>query len=239
MTSAKASPPTAVVLMSGGLDSTTLLAEVVADGFRALPLIFRYGQRHEVEVAQAIHIARRMSAAAPLVLDLPYAQIGGSSLLGAGEIPAEPVGGAGAAGIPSTYVPARNLVFLSVAVAVAEARGAGDIFIGVNALDYSGYPDCRPAFIEAFAEVARLGTKLGVESSATAIRVHAPFIALRKADIIRRGLARGVDYAQTISCYDADPSGRACGRCESCGLRRRGFAEVGILDPTRYRPASV
>lgn len=225
--------PPAIVLASGGLDSTTLLAIAVEQGFRPLPLTFRYGQRHAIEVEFARRVARAFDLDEPLVLDLPYGSIGGSSLLGEGEIPDEPANGAGSQGIPSTYVPARNLVFLSFAIAVAESRGAHDVFIGANALDYSGYPDCRPEFLDAFEATANLGTREGVE--ARRFRVHRPLVALTKADIIRRGTALGVDYSLTVSCYTADENGAACGRCDSCGLRRRGFEEAGITDPTRYR----
>lgn len=242
--------PLAVVLTSGGLDSTTILAIAIERGFRPLPITFRYGQRHDVEIEFARRITTRLGLESPLLLDLPFGKIGGSSLLGDGEIPVSPPpvspplsdpnagGGRSVSGemesseIPSTYVPARNLVFLSIAVAVAEARGAHDIFIGVNALDYSGYPDCRPEFIDAFERAANLGTREGVEDRP--IRIHRPLIALTKADIIRRGVALGIDYALTVSCYAADDEGRACGVCDACGLRRRGFVEAKIDDPTIY-----
>jgi 7-cyano-7-deazaguanine synthase len=225
----------AVVLLSGGLDSSTLLAIVRATGLAPFPVTFRYGQTHAAEVRAAERIAAAQGAPPPLVLDLPFGRIGGSALLGEGAIPDEPPGGAGRAGIPATYVPARNLIFLSLAVAVAEARGLRDIAIGVNALDYSGYPDCRPEFLEAFARAADRGTRDGSTAGAPWWRVHAPLVGLTKAEIIRRGAALGVDFAATVSCYAADDDGRACGRCDSCGLRRRGFAEAGIADPTRYR----
>ncbi|MCA8962248.1 MAG: 7-cyano-7-deazaguanine synthase QueC [Planctomycetes bacterium] len=234
----RSSSPSAIVLASGGLDSTTVLAIAEADGFRPIPLVFRYGQRHEVEVQHAQRIAASRGLSGSLVvLDLPYSSIGGSSLLGEGEVPDEPAEGAGSGGIPSTYVPARNLVFLSLAVAVAEARGARDIYIGVNALDYSGYPDCRPAFLDAFARTANLATKAGTtpEDGVPHFRLHAPLVELDKAAIIRRGVELGVDYSFTVSCYRADEEGLACGTCDSCGLRRRGFERAGVPDPTRYR----
>jgi 7-cyano-7-deazaguanine synthase len=231
----EADRPAAVVLLSGGLDSSTVLAIARAEGLAPLPLTFRYGQTHAVEVRAAERVAAAQGAPPPVVLDLPFGRIGGSALLGEGAIPDEPAGGAGRSGIPATYVPARNLVFLSLAVAVAEARGARDIAIGVNALDYSGYPDCRPEFIEAFAHAADRGTRDGSTATSPWWRIHVPLIGLSKADIIRRGTALGVDFSLTVSCYAADGEGRACGRCDSCGLRRRGFAEAGIADPTRYR----
>jgi len=228
--------PGAVVLFSGGLDSSTVLAIARAEGFAALPVTFRYGQTHVAEVRAAERVAESLGARPPLHLELPFARIGGSALLGVGGIPDEPAGGAGSGGIPATYVPARNLVFLSVAVAIAEARGIRDIYIGANALDSSGYPDCRPRFIEAFARAADLGTREGSQGGEGPWwRIRAPLIALTKAEIIRRGTELGVDYSLTVSCYAADDEGRACGRCDSCGLRRRGFMAAGIPDPTRYR----
>ena len=233
-------PPRAVVLFSGGLDSTTVLAIARDEGYDPIALTFRYGQRHVVEVERAAAIATEMGAD-HLVLDLPYAAIGGSALIGTGTsgdgtVPAEPTEGAGAGGIPATYVPARNLVFLSLAVAVAEAHGCRDLYLGVNALDYSGYPDCRAEFLEAFLEAAHRGTRDGSTSSeAVWWRLHAPLVALSKSDIVRRGAELGVDFARTLSCYDPNRAGRACGRCDSCGLRRRGFAEAGIDDPTLYQ----
>lgn len=235
---ARAAAPGAVVLFSGGLDSTTALAIARAEGFAPLPVTFRYGQTHASEVRAAARVAAALGAPAPLLLDLPFGGIGGSALLGEGTIPDEPAEGAGSAGIPVTYVPARNLAFLSLAVALAEARGMRDIYIGVNALDSSGYPDCRPAFIEAFARAADLGTREGTTRGGAAgpfWRIRAPLIGLTKAEIIRRGAELGVDYSLTVSCYDADDAGRACGRCDACGLRRRGFAAAGLPDPTRYR----
>ena len=225
----------AVVLMSGGLDSTTVLAIARDEGWTPLPITFRYGQTHEVEVGRAEHIVRSLGISEHLVLPVPFEVIGGSALLGEGAIPAEPPGGAGGGEIPSTYVPARNTVFLALAAAVAEARAIRDIFVGVNALDYSGYPDCRPEFIAAFEAMLNLGTRAGVTSDEPWFRIHAPLVELRKSQIIQRGAALGVDYSETVSCYDPDPQGRACGRCDSCGLRRRGFQEADVPDPTRYR----
>jgi len=227
--------PLAIVLSSGGLDSTTVLALALRDGYRPVPLTFRYGQRHFAEVAQAqrVHDALGALADPTVVLDLPYNEIGGSALLGEGEIPEEPAGGAGSGAIPSTYVPGRNLVFLSLAAALAEARGARDVFIGVNSVDYSGYPDCRPEFIASAERTIQIGTREGAEGRP--IRIQTPLIHLGKSEIIQLGLRLGVDYSETVSCYDADNEGRACGRCESCGLRRRGFESAGVPDPTRYR----
>ncbi len=230
-----ANSPGAVVLHSGGLDSSTVLAIARADGFDPLPVSFRYGQTHAIEVRAAMNVTAALGVRAPLEVDLPFGQIGGSALLGEGEIPAEPPEGAGSGGIPATYVPARNLIFLAFAVGIAEARGLRDIYIGVNALDYSGYPDCRREFIEAFARAADHGTRDGSTAGETWWRIHTPLIDATKAEIIRRGAELGVDYSLTVSCYDPDESGLACGRCDACGLRRRGFAEAGISDPTRYR----
>ncbi|MHC4935323.1 MAG: 7-cyano-7-deazaguanine synthase QueC [Planctomycetota bacterium] len=230
--------PSAVVLFSGGLDSSTILAIAIEEGFAPIPVSFLYGQNHAVEVEAARRVARSLGAPAPLELELPFGRIGGSSLLGDGPIPAEPPEGAGQGGIPSTYVPARNLTFLSLAVGIAEARGARDIFIGVNALDYSGYPDCRPAFIEAFRRAADAGTRDGSTAGDAADagwwRIHTPLLELTKAQIVSRGHALGVDHSLTLSCYDPTPTGLACGRCDSCGLRRRGFEEAGLDDPTPY-----
>lgn len=228
-------PTPSIVLLSGGLDSSTVLAIARADGYDPVPLTFRYGQTHAAEVRAAGAVARSLGAPEPIVLDLPFDRIGGSALLGEGEIPDEPAEGAGTGGVPTTYVPARNLVFLSLAVATAEARGVRDIHIGVNAIDYSGYPDCRPEFIAAFAAAADRGTREGSGAGEAYWRVHTPLRDLSKASIIRRGQELGLDHALTVSCYDADEEGRACGRCDSCGLRRRGFEEAGFPDPTRYR----
>ena len=228
-----ASPP-AVVLFSGGLDSSTVLAIALEEGFQPIPVTFLYGQNHAIEVEAADRVAKSLRVVPPLKLELPFGQIGGSSLLGEGAIPKEPEGGAGSGEIPSTYVPARNLTFLSFAIGIAEARGARDIFIGVNALDYSGYPDCRPQFIDAFVRAANLGTRDGSTAEEPWWRIHTPLIELTKAQIITRGTALGVDYSETISCYDPTSAGQACGVCDSCGLRRRGFEDAEIPDPTRY-----
>ena len=220
----------AVVLVSGGLDSATCLAIARAEGFRCHALSFAYGQRHEAELQAAGRVADALGVQQHRVMNIDLAAFGGSALTDrAIAVPEAPV-----AGIPLTYVPARNTVFLSLALAWAEVLGAQDIFIGVNAVDYSGYPDCRPEFIAAFERLANLATRAGVEGG-TPVRIRTPLIALAKADIIRRGLALGVRFGDTVSCYQADADGRACGRCDSCRLRREGFAAAGVADPTRYR----
>lgn len=217
----------AVVLLSGGLDSYTAGAIARADGFDLYALSVVYGQRHRVELEAARRVALALRVKRHVELSLDLSAFGGSSLVGDGEVPKDrDVDGQG---IPSTYVPARNTVFLSLALAWAESVGARDLVIGVNALDYSGYPDCRPEFIRAFEQLASLATRAGVEGGR--FRVHAPLIDLSKADIIRRGLALGLDYGLTHSCYDPDPGGSPCGRCDSCQLRARGFAEAGVPDP--------
>lgn len=226
----------AIVLTSGGLDSATVLAMTRADGFEITAVTFRYGQVHDVEVERASKVVRAQGVAEHLVLDLPLDRVGGSALLGDGDIPDEPAAGAGSGPIPVTYVPARNLIFLSMAVGVAEARSSRDIFIGVNAVDFSGYPDCRPEFIAAFRTAANLGTREGSTHGEPWFRVHMPLAELTKAQIIRHGTRLGVDFADTVSCYRADSAGRACGRCDACGLRSRGFAEAGVSDPTSYLP---
>ena len=221
----------AVVLVSGGLDSATALAIARDAGFECHALSVDYGQRHESELIAA----RRVTAAldVPLmILPLDLRTIGGSALTDDIDVPEEETDG-----IPVTYVPARNTIMLSLAVGYAEVLGADDIFIGVNAVDYSGYPDCRPEFIAAFQAMARLATRAGVEGAPTTI--HTPLIDLSKADIIRKGMALGVDYALTVSCYQADEEGRACGRCDSCRIRRAGFAAAGVEDPTEYAPEPV
>jgi len=219
----------AVVLLSGGLDSATLLAIARRDGYACHALSFAYGQRHRAELDAAVRVAKALHAVEHKTVSLDLSAIGGSALTDSSiPVPDHPT-----AGIPSTYVPARNTVFLSVAVGWAEVLGAGDIFIGVNAVDYSGYPDCRPEFIEAFQQVANLGTKAGVEGQG--IRIQAPLVTLSKAEIIKFGTGLGVDYGLTVSCYTADSEGRACGACDSCRLRRQGFIEAGLADPTRYR----
>ena len=219
----------AVVLLSGGLDSATTLALAKSEGRDSFPLSFAYGQRHGHELEAARRVAASLGARVPVVFDLDLRLFGGSALTAEIAVPKDAVG---AAGIPVTYVPARNTIFLAVAVGYAEAIGAGEIWIGVNAVDFSGYPDCRPAYVEAFQRVIETGTKSGVESGQPKIR--APLIDMTKAAIVRRGVELGVDYGLTHSCYDPDPTGAACGHCDSCILRRRGFEEAGVNDPTRY-----
>jgi 7-cyano-7-deazaguanine synthase len=218
-----------VVLVSGGLDSAVLLAVARSEGFACHALSFDYGQRHRAEIEAARRVAAALGAASHKVLELDLTQIGGSALTDAGI----PVPEAPAEGIPVTYVPARNTVFLSLALGYAEVAGAADLFIGVNAVDYSGYPDCRPEYIAAFQTLARLATRAGVEGAP--ITVHTPLIRLSKAEIISRGAGLGVDFSLTVSCYQADAEGRACGLCDSCRFRRQGFAAAGIPDPTTYR----
>ena len=218
----------AVLLLSGGLDSYTAGAIARADGYELFALTIRYGQVHAREVEAARHVASALGAARHVEMDVPLSQFGGSALVGDGAIPKDRPLDAG--DIPSTYVPARNTVFLSLAMAFAEVTGAEAIVIGVNALDYSGYPDCRPEFLRAFEQVAALATRAGVQGQP--LRILAPLVALSKADIIRRGLALGLNYCLTVSCYDPQPDGRPCGRCDSCRLRARGFAEAGAVDPS-------
>jgi len=219
----------AVVLLSGGLDSATCLAIARAEGHDCHALSFAYGQRHEVELAAARRVAVALGAVEHRVMQIDLAAFGGSALTDAAiAVPEAP-----SPGIPVTYVPARNTVFLSLALAWCEVLGARDIYIGVNAVDYSGYPDCRPAFIEAFERVANLATRAGVEGDGR-LRIRAPLIALSKAQIVRRGGELGVDYAVTVSCYLADAEGRACGRCDSCRIRLRGFRDAGVADPIEY-----
>jgi 7-cyano-7-deazaguanine synthase len=217
----------AVILLSGGLDSATAGAIARADGFDLCALTIAYGQRHAVELVAARRVAAALGVVRHVELGIDLAAFGGSALTGAGDVPKDRA--LDDPGIPQTYVPARNTVFLSLALAWAESLGVSDLVIGVNALDYSGYPDCRPAFIEAFESLANVATKAGVEG--TRFRIHTPLIALSKADIIRRGLALGVDYGLTHSCYDPMPDGHPCGHCDSCVLRARGFAECGVADP--------
>jgi 7-cyano-7-deazaguanine synthase len=220
--------PTAVVLLSGGLDSYTAAAVARRDGFDVCALSFRYGQRHRQEIEAASRVARSVGVARHLVLDLDLTAIGGSSLTSS-EVAVPKDRDVGGADIPSTYVPARNTIFLSVALGWAEVLGASDIFIGVNALDYSGYPDCRPEFIHAFEQLARVATRAGVEGRA--LTVHTPLMMLTKADIIRLGLELGLDYGLTLSCYDPAADFTPCGRCDSCQLRIAGFAAAGVPDP--------
>lgn len=219
------SRPPAVVLLSGGLDSATTLAIAKTEGFEPYALSFRYGQRHAVELDAARKVAAQIGVAEHRIVDIDLRAFGGSALTADIPVPTEP-----SLGIPVTYVPARNTIFLSFALAWCEVLGTADIFIGVNAVDYGGYPDCRPEFIRAFEALANLATKAGVEGRVK-FKVHAPLIAMSKEAIIRRGLALGVDYGLTRSCYQPDAEGRACGACDSCRIRRKGFAEVGIADP--------
>jgi 7-cyano-7-deazaguanine synthase len=223
-------PKPAIVLLSGGLDSATCLAMARSQGFDCYCLSFDYGQRHNAELRAAARVADALGAAGHRVLDLGLAQFGGSALTDT-SIPV-PTNGV-QPGIPVTYVPARNTIMLSLALAWAEVLGSLDIFVGVNAVDYSGYPDCRPEYIAAFETMANLATRAGVEGHK--LSIHAPLIALTKAEIIRTGTNLGVDYGLTVSCYQADGEGRACGVCDSCRLRAEGFATAGIPDPTRYR----
>lgn len=219
----------AVVLVSGGMDSAVVLAIARARGFETFALSVRYGQRHSAELDAAARNAASLGAAAHKVVEVDLRSIGGSALTADIDVPESP-----SEGIPVTYVPARNTIMLSVALGWAEVLGATDLFCGVNAVDYSGYPDCRPEFIAAFERLANLATKAGVEGGG--LRVHAPLIAMSKADIVVEGLRLGVDFAQTVSCYQADAEGRACGRCDACRLRAEGFVKAGAPDTTRYQP---
>lgn len=221
----------AVVLLSGGLDSTTVLAYAIDKGYSCYCLSFRYGQRQEIELARAAQISESMGAAEHMILNLDLDSIGGSALTDDIAVPKSRSTQEMESHIPITYVPARNIIFLSHALALAEVKGASDIFLGINAVDYSGYPDCRPEFLKAFAEMANLGTKAGVLGKP--FRFHAPLIKLSKKEIIELGGELGVDYSLTHSCYD--PQGeKACGRCDACLLRLRGFAEAGLKDPITY-----
>lgn len=220
----------AIVLLSGGLDSATTLAIARAEGYRCHALSFAYGQRHEAELDAATKIAESIGVASHRVMRIDLAQFGGSALTADLAVPKGRSATAMQHGVPVTYVPARNTIFLSFALAFAEVIDAHQIFIGVTAVDYSGYPDCRPEFIAAFQHAARLGTRL------SDLTIHTPLIALSKREIIARGLGLGVDYGLTHSCYDPDPTGAACGECDACQLRLRGFAELGIVDPARYAP---
>jgi 7-cyano-7-deazaguanine synthase len=223
----------AVVLLSGGLDSATVAAIARHDGFELYALSIDYGQRHRRELDSATRVAQSLSAKRHTVLAIDLAQLGGSALTDAIEVPKNRSLAEMQHEIPITYVPARNTVFLSLALAHAEVVGAADIFIGVNAIDYSGYPDCRPEFIAAFQRLANLATKAGVEGTLR-FAIHTPLVEMTKAQIIRRGIELGVDYGLTHSCYDPDAAGRACGRCDSCLLRLRGFREAGLEDPLEY-----
>ncbi|WP_333840842.1 7-cyano-7-deazaguanine synthase QueC [Pelomicrobium sp.] len=220
----------AVVLLSGGLDSATTLAIALREGYDCYPLSVDYGQRHAAELEAARRVARALGARAPKTVKLDLTTFGGSALTDASL----PVPEAPGEGIPVTYVPARNTILLALGLAYAEVLGAQDLFIGANAIDYSGYPDCRPQYLQAFEALANLATKAAVEGRR--LTLHAPLVHLSKAEIIRRGTALGVDYALTVSCYQASPEGLACGRCDACRLRRGGFEAAGLPDPTHYQP---
>ena len=224
----------AVILLSGGLDSTTSLAVARHNGFQCSAMTFRYGQRHEHEIVAAKRIAAANKVASHVIVDIDLRTFGGSALTSDVAVPKDRPLEEMSHGIPITYVPARNTIFLSFALAWAEVLGAEDIFIGVNALDYSGYPDCRPEYIEAFQKMANLATKAGVEGRQR-LTIHTPLINLTKAQIIRKGLDLGVDYSFTSTCYDPSPKGEACGRCDACQLRLKGFKETGVPDPIRYQ----
>jgi 7-cyano-7-deazaguanine synthase len=228
-------PRPAVILLSGGLDSATVGAIALNQGFELHALSFDYGQRHRFELESSRRVAAALGAVRHVTLSIDLAQLGGSALTSAIEVPKGRSAEQMDAGIPVTYVPARNTVFLSLALAFAEVTGAADIFLGVNAVDYSGYPDCRPEYIAAFERLANLATKAGVEGSLK-FTVHAPLIRLTKAEIIRRGVELGVDYSLTHSCYDPDPAGISCGRCDACLLRQKGFRDAGLVDPLVYAP---
>lgn len=223
----------AVVLSSGGLDSTTVMAIARSEGYEIYSLSFHYGQRHVLELEAAGRVARAFGAKEHLVIDIDLTMIGGSALTDNIEVPKGRTEGEMQREIPITYVPARNTIFLSYAMAWAEVLGASDIFIGVNAVDYSGYPDCRPEYIEAFERMANLATKAGVEGKIR-MKIKTPLINMTKALIIQKGVELGVDYGITHSCYDPSPKGRACGQCDSCLLRKKGFEEAGVPDPTEY-----
>ena len=226
-------PRKAIVLLSGGLDSATCLAIARDPGFRTVAVSFRYGQRHQVELAAAEAVAKALGAERHRVVDIDLRAFGGSALTADIAVPKNRPDSEMATGIPITYVPARNTIFLSFALAAAEVEEARDIFIGVNAIDYSGYPDCRPEYIEAFQRMANLATRAAVEQGRHLV-IHTPLITLSKAEIIRTGVALGVDFALTVSCYQARSDGRACAKCDSCRLRAAGFAAAQVADPTRY-----
>lgn len=230
--------PRAVVLLSGGLDSATTLAIAAGEGFETYALTFRYGQRHHREIEAARRVAAALGAARHVVSEIDLRLFGGSALTGDLTVPKDRSERDMASGIPVTYVPARNTIFLSFALAWAEVLDAVDIFLGVNALDYSGYPDCRPEYLQAYQRMADLATKAGVEGRQR-LTLHAPLLSLAKAQIIRRALELGLDLGLTWSCYDPAPDGAACGRCDSCRLRLKGFAEAGVQDPIRYSASST
>ena len=223
----------AVILSSGGLDSTTAMAIAKLDGYLIYSLSFSYGQRHKIELEAAKKVADKIGVERHLVINLDLNKIGGSALTDSIDVPKNRNDKAISANIPVTYVPARNTIFLSYALAWAEVIGSSDIFIGVNAIDYSGYPDCRPEYIEAFEKMANLATKAGVEGLSR-IKINTPLLNMSKAQIIKSGIELGVDYSLTHSCYDPNPEGTACGRCDSCILRKKGFKEAGVKDPTKY-----
>ncbi len=223
----------AIVLSSGGLDSTTAMAIAREEGYEIYSLSFRYGQRHALELEAAQRVAKALGAKEHLVMDIDLARIGGSALTDDLDVPKARTDEEIRKGIPVTYVPGRNTIFLSYALAWAEVVGASDIFLGVNAVDYSGYPDCRPEYIKAFEHLANLATKTGAEGL-TPIRIRVPLMRMTKAEIIRKGVKLGVDYGMTHSCYDPSADGKACGYCDSCLLRKKGFREAGVADPTDY-----
>jgi 7-cyano-7-deazaguanine synthase len=229
----KAQQKEAIVLLSGGLDSATTLAVANAEGYRSHALSFRYGQRHALEIESARTIADHLGAVEHVVIDIDLRKFGGSALTADIAVPKSRSLVEIGEGIPITYVPARNTIFLSLALAWAEVLHSEDIFIGVNALDYSGYPDCRPEYIQAFQSMANVATKAGVEGRQK-VQIHTPLIDLTKAEIIRRGIELGVDFSLTLSCYDPSPCGEACGDCDACRLRRKGFRENGLIDPAPY-----
>ena len=237
MTEATSNKRKAVVLLSGGLDSTTVLAIARNEGYEIHALTFRYGQRHEAEIEGARRIAGLYGVTEHVIAEIDLRVFGGSALTDDIEVPKNRASEEISQGIPVTYVPARNTIFLSFALAWAEVLGASDIFIGVNALDYSGYPDCRPEYIEAFQRMADLATKAGVEGRQKLV-IHTPLINLTKAQIVKKGIELGVDYALTVTCYDPSKDGAACGQCDACLLRLKGFAENGMSDPARYQTAS-
>jgi 7-cyano-7-deazaguanine synthase len=228
---------TAVLLLSGGLDSATVLAIARSEGYEIVALSFRYGQRHEAEIVAAQAIAKRGGVSRHVIVNIDLRVFGDSALTSDLPVPKGRSESEISRGIPITYVPARNTIFLSYALALAEVSDSSDIFLGVNALDYSGYPDCRPEYIEAFEHMANLATKAGVEGRH--LTIHAPLMHQTKGEIITRGLTLGVDYALTLSCYDPDVSGVACGECDACQLRLRGFADAGVSDPVRYRERAI
>ena len=229
--------PRAVVLLSGGLDSATVAAIARSQGFEWFGLSVDYGQRHRFELEASRKVAKALGARDHIQVDVDLSRIGGSALTADIAVPKDRDESTMSTGIPVTYVPARNTVLLSLALGYAEVLGAGDLFVGVNAVDYSGYPDCRPEYLQQFERLANLATKAGVEGTLK-FKIHAPLVAMSKAEIIRTGTSLGVDYGLTHSCYDPDLEGRACGRCDACTLRLKGFAEAGLTDPTVYIPAT-